>query len=246
MKTGVKTVGIVQARMTSTRLPGKILKEVLGKPLLQYELERLRRIPSLDGLVVATTTNADDDPVIALCEKMGVASYRGSEHDVLSRYYEAASARGAESVVRFTADCPLIDPGLSEKVIRFYLDNKDSFGYCCADVSSYPRGTDTEIFSFKALAEAHAEGHTPPDREHVTYFIRMRPERYRRWSLTDDRGWGRYRLTVDTPEDFALIKAIIERLYPSNENFTIGDVAALLEREPALAAINESVKQKKI
>jgi spore coat polysaccharide biosynthesis protein SpsF len=233
--------------MTSTRLPGKILMKVLGKPLLQYELERLRRVPSLDGLVVATTKNAADDPVAALCEQMGVASYRGSEHDVLSRYQEAAALHGAEAVVRFTADCPLIDPALSDSVIRRFLDSEGELDYCSLNITdAYPRGMDTEVFTAKALAEAHAEGTTEPDREHVTYFILNRPERYRILRMRCDENLSVYRLTVDTPEDLALVSGIIETLRPQTTDFTIEDIIDLLKRDSELARINEEIRQKEI
>ena len=240
----MRTVGIVQARMTSTRLPGKILMPVLGKPLLAYELERLKRVPSLHVLMVATTVNATDDPVVDLCKRLGVPTYRGSEHDVLSRYYEAATEQRADAVVRFTADCPLIDPELSESVIRHYLDNADSLDYCAVNVSTYPRGMDTEAFSMKALKEAFEQGHEESDREHVTNYIHTRRDTFRIWTKQSGRDWGKFRLTVDTPEDFALIQEIIERLYPRNQNFSLADILKLLEEDPSLAAINGEIRQK--
>ena len=244
----MKTVGIVQARMTSTRLPGKILMEVLGKPLLGYEIERLRKIPSLDEIVIATTRNASDDPVADFCEANGCGFYRGAEHDVLSRCYEAASEHGADAVVRFTADCPLIDPDISEWAIRRYLENKDDLDYCAVDVKEtprpFPRGVDTEAFSMRALSEAYAEAVTVSEREHVTLFIYTRPARYRAIWLPAERDMSGYRLTVDTPEDFMLIKEIIERLYPVNPDFGLKDVIGLLESSQDLIMINESVKQK--
>jgi spore coat polysaccharide biosynthesis protein SpsF len=240
----MRIVGVVQARMTSTRLPGKVLREVLGKPLLEYELERLKKIPLLDELVVATTTNVTDDPVAALCDRLCIPVYRGSEFDVLSRYYEAATLHKADAVVRFTADCPLIDPELSGSVIAHYLDNSDSLDYCSMDVSTYPRGVDTEICSFAALREAHEEGSAVPEREHVTYFIWNRPERYAIWRKNSGHDWGKYRLTVDTPEDFALIREIIEKLYPCNRDFSVEDVMELFKKIPELPKINEAVRQK--
>ena len=240
----MRAVGIVQARMTSTRLPGKILLEVLGKPLLQYELERLRKISSIDELVVATTTNVDDDPVIELCGTLGVSTYRGSELDVVSRYYEAAEQYKADAVVRFTADCPLIDPQVSDSVIRYYLEHAGEVDYCCVDISTYSRGTDTEVFSLNALRDAGREGNTAPDREHVTFFIRNRPDRYKQWVKKSGNDWGKYRLTVDTREDFELIREILERLYPANPNFSINDVIELLEKNPELPKINEKIRQK--
>jgi spore coat polysaccharide biosynthesis protein SpsF len=244
----MKTVAVVQARMTSTRLPGKILMEVLGKPLLRYELERLREVPSIDDIVVATTENHSDDPVAELCSKMGVNVFRGSEHDVLSRYYGAALFAGADAIARFTADCPLLDRHVSERVIRHFLDNHEECDYCAADVKDtprpYPRGMDTEIFPMSILEEVYKEAILKPEREHVTLFIYSRPERYRIWRATAERDLSGYRLTVDTPEDFELIKAVIERLYPVNPNFGLLDVIGLLERNPELARINVSVKQK--
>ncbi|MDL2263809.1 glycosyltransferase family protein [Synergistaceae bacterium OttesenSCG-928-I11] len=242
----MKTVGIVQARMTSTRLPGKILKTVLGKPLLEYELERLNMVPSLDVLMVATTTNTTDDPVVELCKRLNMPVYRGSEHDVLSRYYEAATEQKADAVVRFTADCPLIDPGISDSVIRHYIDNADDLDYCAVDVSTYPRGMDTEAFSMKVLKEAFKQGHEAPDREHVTHYIHTKRDKFRVWMKESGSAWGKYRLTVDTPEDFELIKEIIERLYPQKKDFSLTDVVRLLEGNPSLAGINDSVEQKKL
>jgi spore coat polysaccharide biosynthesis protein SpsF len=245
----VKTVAIVQARMTSTRLPGKILKEVLGKPLLQYELERLGKVRSLDEIVVATTVNAADDLVVAFCEALGVRTYRGSEFDVLSRYYEAARSYNADIVVRLTADCPFVDHRLSERVIRHFLDNKNDVDYCAVDVEDtprpYPRGVDTEVFSMSTLAEAFDEAKSESEREHVTLFIYNRPERYRIWRAKCDESWGRYRLTVDTPEDFELVKKIIENLCPTNPDFTLQDIVELLQKKPELSRINEFIEQKR-
>jgi spore coat polysaccharide biosynthesis protein SpsF len=234
--------------MTSARLPGKILMEALGRPLLQYELERIWKIKSLDDVVVATTRNASDDPVAGFCDAIGQPVFRGAEHDVLSRYYEAAVERHADAVVRFTADCPLVDPEISGRAIGHYLENKDNLDYCAVDVKytpyPFPRGTDTEAFSMGALAEAHGEAVSPREREHVTPFIYDRLERYRAAWLPAERDLSGYRLTVDTPEDFALIKAVIERLYPANPDFHLKDVIDLLDRSPALARLNASVRQK--
>lgn len=240
----MKIVGIVQARVTSTRLPGKVLKEVRGKPLLAYELERLAKIRPLGELAVATTVNGCDDPIEALCAGLNVPVYRGSERDVLSRYYEAAALFGADIVVRFTADCPLIDPKLSEEVISYYLTHRLSVDYCALDVSTYPRGMDTEIFSMRILEEAFREGRAEAEREHVTYFIWNRPSRYRLWHKKSERDWGKYRLTVDTAEDFALVREILERLSPEGMDFGLPDIVTLLESHPELAALNEGITQK--
>ena len=228
----MNTVAIVQARMTSTRLPGKVLMEVEGRPLLAYQLERLSRIKSLGSVVVATTTNVQDEPVVELCERMKVPTYRGCEHDVLSRYYEAAAFYKADNVVRFTADCPLIDPEISERVISKFLSGK-KWDYCSVNIHSYPRGTDTEIFTMSALREAYSEGTSDEEREHVTYFIWTRPERYRIFSLTSPRDLSRYRITVDTPEDFARVKAVISHFGRDNVP-GLESIVAFLDRYRAL------------
>ncbi|HBQ25201.1 MAG TPA: acylneuraminate cytidylyltransferase, partial [Syntrophomonas sp.] len=168
----MKTIIIVQARMTSTRLPGKVLKEVLGKPLLEYQIERLRQVRLADELVIATTTNDTDQPIVELCEHLGGAYYRGSEEDVLSRYYEAATQFKADAVVRVTSDCSLIDPGVMDEVIGLYINNRDNYDYVSNTLErTYPRGLDTEVFSMAALEKAYKEAGEQPDREHVTLFM---------------------------------------------------------------------------
>jgi spore coat polysaccharide biosynthesis protein SpsF len=173
----MKTVIIVQARMTSTRLPGKILKEVLGKSLLTYQLERLRRIKGAQAVVIATTTNDTDQPIVDFCVQNTVAYFRGSEDDVLSRYYGAALEHAADAVVRITSDCPLIDPEVVDQVISFYEVNYPKFDYVSnVTQRTFPRGMDTEVFSMKALREAFENATKQLDREHVTPFIHGQPE----------------------------------------------------------------------
>jgi spore coat polysaccharide biosynthesis protein SpsF len=241
----MRVVGIVQARMTSTRLPGKVLKEVLGKPLLQYELERLFRIPSLNDLVVATTENASDNPVAELASACGAGLFRGSEEDVLARYYGAAREANADVVVRFTADCPLIDPVVSEKVIRHYLDHAESFEYVSNTlVRSFPRGLDTEVFSFSGLDTAFHEAVAPAEREHVTPFLYRNPDRFRLGNVVHGEDLSHHRWTVDTQEDFELIRLLLEALYPEKPDFILGDVLSVFKKIPELWEINASVRQK--
>ncbi len=240
----MKTLVIVQARMTSTRLPGKVLKEVLGRPLLSYQLERLKRIKVADGIVVATTVNEEDRAIVDLCQKEQAPVYRGSELDVLARYYHAASEHGADIVVRITSDCPLIDPGLSGTVIEFLQKNFSSYDYVAA--VGYPRGLDTEAFSFRALSEAFHEAQEQPEREHVTPFIyRSHKDRYRLHEIKNPLVLPPHRWTVDTPEDFTLINNILSELYPINREFTWQDVLKLFERHPEWYDINAHVEQKK-
>ena len=243
----MKAVVIVQARMTSTRLPGKVMKRVLGKPLLEYQLERLRRVTLADEIVVATTTNAEDQPIVDLCERLDVPCFRGSERDVLARYYEAATQHPADAVVRVTSDCPVIDPAVVIEVIRYYRDQRDRLDYVSNGLSrTYPRGMDTEVFSYQALREAYVEATDEPEREHVTPFIYRRPKRYRLANVAFRKDASRHRWTVDTREDFELVRRIIEGLYPGNRNFTLADMLELIEAHPDWAEINAHVEQKEL
>lgn len=236
---------ITQARLGSTRLPGKILKTVLGKSLLEYQIERLNRVPSATKMVVATTTNEDDKPIVDLCEKLNVACFRGSVGDVLARYHGAALAHKADIVVRVTSDCPLIDPNVIDRVIQTYLSAQPTYDYVsnCLE-RTYPRGMDTEVFSFRALDEAFREATALPDREHVTPFLYRQPGRYRLGQVTHAPNQSTHRWTVDTVEDFTLIQNIIESLYPSHPTFTIDDCFDLLTKNPSWVRINQHIEQK--
>lgn len=243
----MNTVIIVQARMTSTRLPGKVLKMVLGKPLLDFQLERLRRVKQADRIVIATTTNQTDQPIVEWCEAQGVDCFRGSEMDVLARYHGAAQVFQADTVVRVTSDCPLIDPAAIDRVIGRYLDATQACDYAsnCLE-RSYPRGMDCEAFSRSALDEAFREATDGAEREHVTPFIYRHPERYRLASVVYDENQAHHRWTVDTPEDLDLVEKILSALYPANPAFTLEDVLDLLRQHPDWASINAHVEQKKL
>lgn len=243
----MKTVIIVQARMGSTRLPGKVLREVDGKPLLAYELERLRRVRLADELVVATTTGDADLPVVALCRQLGVAVTRGPEDDVLARYHAAAVEHAADVIVRITADCPVIDPAIVDQTIAMYRDARGAYDYVSnALEDSFPRGMDAEVFAMRALDEAFREARAQDEREHVTPFIYRQPGRYRLGNLACARMLAQHRWTVDTPEDFALVARIIGALYPADPAFGLADILALLERHPQWSDINAHVVQKTV
>ena len=240
----MKTIIIVQARMTSTRLPGKVLKEVLGKPLLEYQVERLRRIKNVEEIVIATTVNDTDEPIVEFCKRLSVPYFRGSEDDVLARYYEAAKVYNAGIVVRITSDCPVIDPAVCEAAISYFLNHQHECDYL--HLEQCPRGLDTEVFSYKVLEECFSEATEQPDREHVTPFIyRRHPERYRIKCMKFPEDLSRHRWTVDTPEDFELIKNIIEELYPLKPEFDFVDILNVMERHPDWYFINNAVRQKK-
>lgn len=241
------TLIIVQARMTSTRLPGKVLLPIAGRPMLSYQLERLRRARRADRIVIATTCNATDDPIVDLCAAEGVDCTRGSENDVLSRYFEAASRFGADTVVRVTSDCPLIDPQLIDSAIDAYANEAGNCDYVSNMIEpSWPYGMAVEVFSARALAEAHAEATEAAEREHVTPFIYWRPGRYRLKSLRMQPDLSDHRWTVDTPEDFELVRRILETLYPRNSCFEMADVLALLAEHPDWMAINRHIVQKAV
>lgn len=243
----MNVVIISQARISSTRLPGKVLKEVLGKPLLQYQIERLWRVRNISNVVVATTQSVPDDPVANLCKSLGCAVYRGSETDVLGRYYHAAKAHAADVVVRITADSPLIDPGVIEQVIQSYRRHVSEYDYVSNTVMrTYPRGMDTEVFPVRVLGEAFREARLDYEREHVTPFLYMHPERYRIGNVSYHVDVSQHRWTVDTSEDFELICRIIEALAGEHSVFTLEDMLRLLEQHPEWALINAHVEQKKL
>lgn len=238
---------IVQARMTSTRLPGKVLKTVLGKSLLEYEIERLKQVQLADELVVATTKNETDQPIVDLCERLGVLVYRGSEHDVLGRYYEAARMVQADIVARITADCPFIEPALIDKSIQAILVGSPAYDYVSnTHRRCFPHGLDNEVFSFQALELAHHNAGKTHEREHVTPYIYQNREQFLVGEIVEDFDYSDLRWTVDTAEDFDLSRRIVEALYPVNPSFQMQDILALLDRNPSWKDINRHVHQKKL
>jgi spore coat polysaccharide biosynthesis protein SpsF len=241
----MKVVIIVQARMTSTRLPGKVLKTVLGKPLLEYQIERLRRVKLADEIAIATTLNDSDLPIIKLCESLSIPFYRGSEQDVLARYHGAAIAHQADIIVRVTSDCPAIDPQVIDRVIQFYLDKYPAYDYVsnCQE-RTYPRGMDTEVFAFKALDEAFHQATAQPEREHVTPFIYQQIDKYKIGGVNYAENHSNHRWTVDTPEDFDLLEKMLTALYPIKAEFSLEDCLELLSRNPDWIKINTHIKQK--
>lgn len=243
----MKTVIIVQARMTSTRLPGKILYEVLNRPLLEYQIERLGQVRQADDIVIATTANDSDLPVVQLCERLKINCFRGPEEDVLARYYFAAQESKADNIVRITSDCPLIDPEVMDEVISLYLNNFKRYDYVSNTLKrTYPRGLDTEVFSWSALEKAYKEAKERPEREHVTLYMYRHPERFCLANSGSAEDYSQHRWTVDTKEDFELIELILQELYPVNSRFTWLDVLNLLNEHPEWAEINAAVHQKEV
>ena len=233
---------IVQARMNSSRLSGKVLKTVLGKTLLEYQLERLNRVVNVDKIIVATTDQSIDDSIVELCDRLSISTCRGSELDVLRRYAEAAQMYGSSTVVRITSDCPLIDPALINRTIDFYRSS--GLDYVSIDHTVYPRGMDIEVFSRDMLDTANHKAIQPTEREHVTPYFYQNPELFSIGTYTEAIQASQYRLTVDTPEDFQLIQVLLENIYPENNTFSLYDVLAYLQDNPKLIDINKHIQQK--
>lgn len=240
-----RIVIILQARMGASRLPGKPLKRVLNRPLLSYQIERLKRVHLADEIVVATTVKEPDVAIAALCEGEHVPYFRGSESDVLDRYYQAAKLFKADIVVRITGDCPLIDPQIIDKVIAYYLDYLPKYDYLSNSlVRTYPRGLDVEIFSFALLEKAMKEATLVEEREHVTPFFYTHPELFSIGNIQQEKDLSHHRWTVDTPEDLQLITKILLALYPKKSLFTTEDVLKLLDEHPEWMKINAHIQQK--
>jgi spore coat polysaccharide biosynthesis protein SpsF len=243
----VKTVAIIEARMTSTRLPGKIVRPILGRPLLELLIERLRRARRLDHIVVATTSNPSDDSVEELTRRVGVGCFRGREEDVLDRVLQAAHAAGADVIVEITGDSPLIDPAIVDLVLEVYQANR--FDYVSnALKQTFPIGLDTQVFSTAVLEQVAHLTNDPTDHEHVALYIYEHPERFSLHNVESglpDKYWN-LRLTLDTLEDLALIRAIYEELYPKNPSFGLRDILELLERRPKLIDLNHHIQQKQV
>ena len=237
-------VAIVQARMGSTRLPGKVLQDIAGRTMLARVVERASRCRSLDGVVVATTTGLEDDAIVEECRSVGVPVARGSREDVLDRYYRAAAERDADPIVRLTSDCPLLDPGVMGEVLDLF--QKEGPDYASnVIVRTFPQGLDVEVVSRAALATAWREAKEPFERVHVTPFLYRHPERFRLANLTAGGDFSVHRWTVDEPRDLEFVRAVYARL-GADGRFGWGEILDLLRREPGLLEINHGVRQKSL
>jgi spore coat polysaccharide biosynthesis protein SpsF len=248
MTTEPRVVCISQARMTSTRLPGKVLMEAGGAPLLTHHLTRLKRAARVDAVVLATTVNATDDPVATLAEGLGVPVFRGDEADVLARFAGAAAMAEADIVIRVTADCPLIDPALIDRLVDRFLAGRTEqppIDYLAIDTARVPRGFDAEIFRRVSLDEAARLAREPAEREHVTPYLYRHPETFR---VGAPVGWGegawRCRMCVDEPGDLELIRRLLAALLPEKPDFGWRDCCAAWDAHPEWHALNDTVVQK--
>lgn len=241
-----KVVAIVQARMGSTRLPGKVLLDIGGVPMINRVMARLVRAKRLEQIVVATTIRPRDDALVAHCLAHNWLVYRGDEDDVLDRYYQTAVSHQADIIVRITSDCPLIDPTVVDSLVSQFLDQHPRVDYMCnfEPKRTYPRGLDAEIMTFKALERAWREDQNQAWREHVTPYIYRNPQLFSLKGYLNHRDYSDKRWTVDTPEDLAFVRKVYEAF--GHDHFSWLDLIQKLEKQPEWEQINRAIAQKKI
>jgi len=243
----VTTVGIVQARTTSSRLARKVLLDLAGAPLIIRMLERVERARALDAVWVATSTDQTDDELARVVDRRGTSVFRGSLEDVLSRFQAVAERTGADVVVRLTGDCPLHDPDVIDSAVRLFRDAGGQVDYLSNTLEpTYPDGLDVEVLSRAALERAHREANLPLEREHVTPYISGSSRRapgFRRAQLRAPGDFSQLRWSVDEPQDLEFVRAVFAVLLPENPHFGWLDVVALLTREPELLQLNRHLKR---
>lgn len=240
----MNVVAIIQARMGSTRLPGKVLADLGGRSMLARVVERGRRSATLHEIVVATTTLPTEEPLVEECRRLNTPTWRGSEDDVLDRYFQASLHYGADVVVRLTADCPLIDGEVVDVVVKQYLRAQPDYASNTLR-RSWPRGLDTEVFSVSALGIAAAEAREPFEREHVTPYVFRHPGRFRLLPVVGPHELGDLRWTVDTAEDLAMVREVYRAL-GSEGAFGWREVLDLVREHPEIPQLNRNVMQKEL
>jgi len=235
-----KVVTIIQARMGSTRLPGKVLMEVDGVPLLEIMLSRVKKSKLIDKIIIATSILSNDNQIEEFCQRNGYECFRGSENDVLTRYYECAKNYNADVIVRLTADCPLIDPKVIDELINYYTENRVDYAANTIppETSKSPDGSDVEVFSFNALERAYKEVKDPEDREHVTFYFWKYDHGFSIKQLIQENDWSKFRFTVDYPEDFDVVKFIIKELQKRKSFGYLEEVVDIINRNPYIKAKN--------
>lgn len=247
MRSNLNIVAIIQARMGSTRLPEKVMQKILEKPVILWDLDRVSASRLIDEIVVAVPYGKENDIIVKTIKEYNskITVSRGSEDDVLDRYYKAAVEVNADVVVRITSDCPLIDPIITDHVIKEFMDT--DCDYCANTLElTYPSGLDTEVFSFKALEKACIEANKKYEREHVTPYIKERSDIFKLRNVANNSDLSHLRLTLDTSEDLKLIETIYRLLYPKKQMFLLEDILKLFIERPELIEINKHIKQKKI
>lgn len=234
---------IIQARMRSSRLPGKVMLKVKNKSLLEHMISRVIHSKTIDKIIIATSNESSDNAIEKFCQENRVDCYRGSEDDVLARYYEAAKQFSLDIIVRLTGDTPLIDPLVIDKVVRYYQNN--SFDYVSNVFPlprTYPDGYNVEVFSFDILQKTHLEAKRPSDREHVTNFICMQPDLFSIGKVNHENDVSKFRLNLDYREDYLLIEQVINNLYSEHHTFTLDDIIKFLNENPQIFNLNSKIK----
>jgi spore coat polysaccharide biosynthesis protein SpsF len=239
-----RTVAIIQARTGSTRLPGKVLLPLLGEPLLSHVVRRVTRAGSVDATVVATTTMSNDDAIVELGEREGWLVERGSEQDLLERYLGAARAHGAERVVRITSDCPLIDPAVIDDVVDALATAEADYASNTLEPRTFPRGLDVEAMTMAALEAAGRADGDPASREHATPYLYRHPERFRLAGVRLPDDLSGHRWTVDTPEDYDLVRRIYDAL--GRGDFGWREALRVVDDHPDWSELNRHVEQKRV
>lgn len=238
----MKVVAIIQVRMGSSRLPGKVLQKIGHETVLARVINRVRRSSEIHDVLIATTNESADDVIIAECERLAAPVFRGNDNDVLDRYHAAAHFAEADVIVRITSDCPLIDPQVTDLTIKAFHAQQPDYASNALE-RTYPRGLDTEVFSLAALDRTWLQAQQAFQRSHVTPYIYQNPNIFRLLAVKGEANFSFHRWTVDTPADLELVRAIFER-FDYKDDFSWLDVVALLEREPALVELNLHVIQK--
>lgn len=238
MKRDSRVVAIIQARTGSTRLPGKVLMPIAGKPMLWHVIDRLKNCKNVDSIVVATTNRDEDKPLLEIAKESSVETFAGSEDDVLDRYYQAAKKFYADVIVRITADCPLLDPKIVDDVVDYYRNNAVDY---VNTGPSFPEGVDTEIFSFNALETAWKNAKRNYEREHPSIYIHEHPEKFKLAKIENKKDMSHICLTVDRAEDLIVVRKVFERLYKEGEVFHMQEVLDFLEKNPEIMEINREV-----
>jgi spore coat polysaccharide biosynthesis protein SpsF len=237
-------LGILQVRLSSTRLPGKVLKEIMGYPMLVLQIERLRRVSLFDKLIVATSTDPSDNPLAEFCRNIKIECFRGDLSNVLARFYNAASQYEADTIVRLTGDCPLTDPAVIDGGIKYFQQN--DFDYISNTLErTCPIGLDFEVFIYSALKTAYNEAELPSEKEHVTSYIYNHPGIFKIGQYKNNIDLSHLRWTVDEPSDFEFVRQVYEALYPIKPDFTTNDILLLLEKRPELNKINAGIDHSK-
>ena len=241
----MKIIATIEARMTSSRFPGKVLMQAAGKTMLEHLVNRLRAVHSLDGIVLATTVNVTDNALEEFSRQAGISCFRGSEEDVMARVIGAAESAGADVVVEITGDCPIIDPQIVEQTIRMFKAHHADY-VSNAQVRSYPDGMDTQVFRLGTLKRSAAMTNDVLDHEHVTLHIRNHPEIFSHAHLVapPEIHWPELGLTLDEPKDYELLKKIIEHFELANPLFSCLDAVRLLRQMPEWVEINQAVVRK--